>query len=323
MVQEKKNEENLLEEGKRPEDMTAEELKEAIRNRKETPVKPEPELKKEQDNKDEQGKQEKKQEAKKETEQKEQEKQETLIAGKFKTNEELIKAYQEAEKKISQQGEESSRLRKQSEQYKEHLSQIYDFDEQGNLIGTKVRPTQQMQNQVDQLASLRPYFPDYTDEQLMAHMGLNALMINAAMKQFEERVEGRLKTVDEIRFEKKIEKQKKDVREKYGEEYAEYESELNEQLSKLSPELQAKEGSIEAALLMVVGSHQGELKEKLKERIKKEVLEEIKSREEKKEDAFVESEGKTSAPAAPPKSLERMSSEEIKKEILKQQRLKK
>ena len=113
----KKESENLLNEGEKPiEELTAAELKEKIGSRKETTPK-EPEAKttegqpKEKENDEEKEKQEKV--AKEVAEQKKVE--EKLIAGKFKTHEELIKTYQEAEKKISQQGDESSKLRKQSE----------------------------------------------------------------------------------------------------------------------------------------------------------------------------------------------------------------
>jgi hypothetical protein len=299
---------NLLTEGKTLEKMNSGELEEFIAKGMETvPLNPDGSKQEATiEEKDE------KTEEKKETDKEVKEKKEVtpeLIDGKFKTTDELVKAYHESEKKISQLGEKSSKFEKLSSDYKQRLSDQYEFDEEGNLIGAKVRPTPQMQSQVDQLAGLRPYFPDYTDEQLMAHIGLNAIMIRSALGEFKTAYDNELRPIYEIRFEREVENQKKEIRGKYPD-YADLEVEVDEKLARLPSELRSRKGCVETLFLTTRGEHAPDLIEKAK----KGVLEETQKIEEKKEETFVESGGKSSV-STPPVNTAKMSSDELEKYI--------
>lgn len=258
----------------------------------------------------EDGQEGKEEETKEEKGKPEEIKKEEMILGKFKSQDDLQKAYQEAEKKISQQGEESSQAKKQADLYRQHLSQLYEFDEEGNIAGYKQTAQQSPPpQQQDPLAGIRPYFPDHTDEQLQAYIGLNALMINAAQKQLEEKMDKKLKPYEMDRFERAVEVQRKKTREKYKEKipnYEEYEKIADEKLAKLPPELRAKDGGVEMMLLSTVGEHTPDLLKSTKEATQKEIRE----IEEKKEETFVEGGGKSSVPT-PPLDLETMTSEQL------------
>jgi len=232
----------------------------------------------------------------------------------WKSMEDSIKSYQEAEKKISLQGEESSKSKKQVEAYKQTLSQIYDLDEAGNIVGIKqsVQQPQQTPDQQDQLAGIRPYFPDWTDEQIMANIGLIGLMVNSALKNYDSGLEKKLEPLHEIKFEREVEKQKKLVRDKYEDDYKTFEGEINDKLSKLPPQLRAKEGSVETILLTIRGEHTPELLQQAT----KNAQTEVKNIEAKKGDTFVEGTGKSSVPTPPP-DIGKMSSAELEEYIKK------
>lgn len=283
---------------KKPEEMTAPELEQFILKSHETkPVEPKTEEKKE----------EPKDEAKEPKEKKEPPKE--LIAGKFKSVEELSKAYLEAEKKISQQGEESSKAKKQAELLRQQLSQFYNLDGEGNVVGVKQAAPQTQ----DQLAGIREYFPGYTDEQITAIMGLNGLMINSALTKFKEEVDKSLEPIYEIKFEREVEKQKKMMRDKYKEEgisFSELEDEVNLKLQSLPASLRAKEGCVETIFLNL----RGEKVPKFIEKAVEGALKDKKERTEKSEEAFVESSGKTHVPT-PPINIAKMSADELEKHI--------
>ena len=240
----------------------------------------------------------KKEEQKKEEGKKEEKLVEKLILGKFKTEEDLIKAYQEAEKKISQQGEEISLTKKEVEL-------IRQFSQQ---------PTQPQvaPGQTDPLAEIRPYFPGYDDNTIMAHMGLNNLLINIALKRQREQLDKDLQPLYDVKFERDTERQKKQVEDKYKNLYNRYESELNEKLDKLPPSLRAKDGGVETVFLTILGEHTSDLTEEAKQNAQKE----IQSVEAKKEDTFVEGEGKSSVPT-PPLNFGKMSAAQLKEAINK------
>jgi hypothetical protein len=306
-----KKDENLLTEGKAPEEMTAQELEKVITEAQKVVEKPE---QKEEPKQEGKPKEEKKKE---ETPEKNwydtfsPEVQQLAKERGWKTSEEMFKSYRDAEKGLSQKGEEISKLRKKTEEYQQQLSQVYNFDEQGNLVGLKQRPTPQIQAQTDQLAGLRGYFPEYTDEQILNLIALNGIMIKSALSQFKQEYDQELSPLHEIRFERVVENQKKVIREKYND-FADFESEVNEKLNKLPASLRSKEGSVETIFLTVRGEHVPELLEKAK----KGVLDETQKIEKKKEDAFVEGGGKQSAPT-PPIDFNSLSSKEMEAELRK------
>jgi len=237
----------------------------------------------------------------------EEKKEETLIGGKFKTVDDMVKSYGEAEKKISSQGEELSRAKKQAEKLNQTLSRIgVQLDENGNPIIPQAQPPMG-----DPLEQLRPYFPGLDDQSLQSLLGLNALMINAALENYRKDEEKRLKPVFEIKFEKDVEKQKNTVKGKY-QDYDQFASEVDETLVKLPPEIRAKEGSVETIFLTVRGSHTPELLEKAKQG----VLQQTKTIESKKEESFVESGGKSSIGTSPV-DVNNMTSDELAKFIKK------
>ena len=229
---------------------------------------------------------------------------EELILGKFKTQDEFIKAYQEAEKKISQQGEETSRTRRQAEDYQRLLSQSYDLDQYGQVIGPKV-----IQPKNDPLAQLRARYPGWEDEQLIPILEIAGAISNQAINNFYERQKKELEPLYEIKFEKDVEKQRRVIKDKYPD-FADFENEVTEKLSNLPPSLRAKEGSVETIFLTVRGEHTPELLEKARRGAQKEV-ETIESR---KEEAFVEGGGKSSVPT-PPVDIGKMSSADLEKHI--------
>jgi hypothetical protein len=306
----KKKDENL--EGKKPDDMTSEELEQTIKQQAEKSQEVVEEKPKE-------VKEEKKEEVK---EEKKEEKsqpnwydtfpadiQQLAKERGWKTQEEMFKSYRDAEKGLSQQGEKISRLEKRTQEYQQHLSQIYDFDGEGNLIGYKVKPTQQMVSQTDQLAGLRPYFEGYTDEQIMSLIGLNALMINTFKNQFKEEIMNELKPVYEMKFEREVEIQKNEIKVKY-QDYNDFSAEVDEKLKLLPPEIRSRKGSVETIFLTVRGEHLPDVVEKVRQG----VLKETQKIEEKKEETFVEGGGKSSV-ATPPVDVGKMSLDELEKHI--------
>jgi hypothetical protein len=311
-----KEKDGNLTEGKTPEEMTSAEIENFItlqskvipvdENLKEIEVKDEPSKDDRIDTeKDKDEKPKEKQE--KDSKQKDEKPiKEELILGKFKNQEDFIKAYQEAEKKISQQGEETAKERRLRLERERVLSQVYDFDEVGNMY-----PKQPVQQPNDPLAQLRARYPGWADEQLIPILEIAGAISNAAINNFKENQRKELEPLYEIKFEKDVEKQKKKIKENYPD-YPEFESEVNDKLASLPPTLRAKDGSVETIFLTVRGEHTPELVEKAKRGVQKEV----ETIERKKEDAFVEGGGKTSVPT-PPVDIEKMSSSELEKFIKK------
>jgi len=295
----KKKNENQEQVEKKPEEMSAAELEQYVSTqskvvelnadgtRAEQPKEKTPDEEKQ-----------KTEETKEETvEQKQEEKEKELILGKFKSYDDVVKAYQEAEKKISQQGQEISLSKKEVEL----LRQMQQQPQQ------PVSPQQH-----DQLAGIRPYFPDMSDEQLMANIGLIGLMVNSGLKNFKQEISKEFEPLYEIKFERDVEKQIQKVRAKYPD-FSEYENTVKERLSQLPPNLRAKEGSVETILLTTRGEH-------LPDAIKAAQLkaqQEMRSVEQKKEEAFVEGGGNTST-RTPPINLGKMSAKELEEYYQKQ-----
>ena len=162
MAQEKKKDET----GKKPEEMELQELEEFISLQSSTkPVESDGETEQKEERQEKEETEPEKREIQSSPEQtSEAKKEQELIWGKFKSYEDAQNSYKEAEKKISLQGEEVSTLRKQIEDYK--------------VLQDRIQQAQQPQfkEQTDPLAQLRPYFPEYTDEQIKAHVGLIGLI---------------------------------------------------------------------------------------------------------------------------------------------------
>lgn len=240
-----------------------------------------------------------------------------LIMGKFKSMDELAKAYKEAEKKISQQGERGS-------QYKQLLGQMYDLDEEGNVIGLKAQfqqpAPQQQPYQPDPLSQLRQYYPEMSDEQIRAHMFVQSNMIQAALAEQKKEFMKEFEPFRALRYEKDFETQRKLAREKYESkipDYDVYEGITLERVSKLPPELRAKENAFDMMLLATVGEHTPEMLEKAQEKAKLKAQKQRKQVEAKKDDSFVEGAGKASIPTPPP-DVASMSSEDYLKWLQKQ-----
>ena len=273
-----------LEEGKTPDEMTAQELESLIK----TPPKPE--------------------EKAPEVKTAEPKKEEALILGKFKTNDDVYKAYQEAEKKISQQGELNKKQR-------DFLSQIYELDAEGNPVGLKPQLVQQQPQptfQPDPLAELRQYFPNLDDNTLGAVVTISGVMTKRALAEYHKAQEENLKPIREIVFERKVERQKKDCRESH-QDFGIFEPDINAQLDKLPPELRGKDGAVESVYYMVKGQKADELVQKAKGETQTQVAEIEKKAEEA---ATIESGGKAAVPA-PSVDTESMSAAELEKYIKK------
>lgn len=248
---------------------------------------------------------------------KKEEKKEELILGKFKTPDEVVKSYPELEKKLGEQGQEIGKLRKQEELRRQQLSQVFELDTEGNIIGTKkTPPPPTTPDQEAQLSMLRPYFPGLDDQAIMGQVGLMGMMVKKGLDNFyEDRFKPEIQPLHELRFERDVEKQKKQAKDKYKELYDQNESVLNERLNSLPPDVRAKQGAVETLLLTAIGEKTPDLIE----RARQEAITRLQSVETKKDTAFVEGAGKSSVPA-PPIDLEKMSSEQIAELIKNQKR---
>jgi hypothetical protein len=296
-----------LAEGKTPEEMKSEELEQFI-TLQSTVIPVDAQGKKEEEKEPEKEKEKDVQLQEKPEKGKEKEikevKEEKLILGKFKTQEDFIKAYQEAEKKISQQGEEVAKERKLREEREQREEQ------------ERLRQYAQISQQQDPLAPLRARYPGWADEQLIPILEISGAIANQALKNYAEAQKRELEPLYEIKFEKDVERQKNVIRNKYPD-YVEFEGEVNDKLSTLPPSLRAKDGSVETIFLTVRGEHVPELTQRAREEAQKQVSE----IEKKKEDAFVEGGGKTAVPT-PPIDIGKMSSKQIE-ELIKQQQKRK
>ena len=229
-----------------------------------------------------------------------------LILGKFKSQEDFEKAYQEAEKKISQQGEESSLYKKKLSDYSQHLV----FDEFGNVI-----PSQQVQPQpgpqvlADPLEKVRPHFPGLEDEQIRAQLEIMGMMVNRGIETYKVEQEKNLKPLYAIQSERAVEAQKAQVRAKYTD-YSEYADVVDSRLASLPPNVRANAGAVEMIFLTTRGEHTPELVEKAK-KVAQAKREEISK---KADNALVEGAGQTAVPS-PPKDMEAMTSDQLLKEF--------
>jgi len=239
---------------------------------------------------------------------------ENLILGKFKSNEDLLKAYPELEKKLGEQGQEIGSLRKQDEVRRSQLSQFFDLDSEGNVVG--VKPAQApppTASQEEQLAKLRPIFPDWSDQMIMNNIGVMGALFDQGLKNFEAKIQKELEPLREVRFEREVEKQIKIVKGKYKELWEANEDIVRTRLDSLPPEIRAKKGAAETILLTTLGEKAPELRAKIKE------MELAREAEVKKETVFVEGSGKSAVPT-PQVDVGKLSSDEIAKLINSAQR---
>lgn len=284
-----------LEEGKKPEEMTSDELEALITHP------PKPEEKKAEDQKVENKEPDKKEEPK----EKKEEPKEELILGKFKKQEDLVKAYQEAEKKISEQGNLTKKQR-------EFLSQFYELDNEGNPIGIKPVVQQINQQQTGPLDEIRRNIPEtqnLDDNSLNSIIAISAVIAKKSLEDYHRFQERELGPVREMVFERKVEKQKKDCREVHTD-FGIFEQDVNAALEKLPQDIRSKDGSVESVYYMVKGQKTDELVQKAKSETQ-EQQDEIKR---KADDAFVEGAGQTNVPT-PPVNLKKMSSVELEEYI--------
>ncbi len=218
----------------------------------------------------------------------------------WKSETDWVNSYQEAEKKISQQGEEASLSKRELEVLKKQIDGL-----------SQVQGTQTTGG--DPLAQIRPYFPDMTDEQIQNQMGLMGLMINAALKNYRKEQEETLKPVRELVFDRSVERQKTTVKSKYADKIPGFDSYWGKAidiLDRLPADIRAKEGSVETIFLRTVGEGTPEIIQTTRQEIEQKVKDDLTKVTQKKEDAEVETPGATSVPA-PKKPVSKMSSEEV------------
>ena len=243
---------------------------------------------------------------------------EKLKWGKFKSDKAAHKAYKESERKISEQGAQLS-------QAKQALSQFYELDEQGTIIGTKIQQQSQSQQQPyqqpvgDPLAGVRQYFPEKTDEQISSLLTVQAQMTQAGLTGLKKEIMKELEPFRALQHERAADKQKEAVRQKYQKDipnFDNYEKVVDSKMKNLPPELRAKESAREMMFLATLGEATPELIEQAKQTATEKAQAEIKEIESKAEDAHVEGAGKPSVPT-PPIDTGSMSSDEYLKYIKK------
>jgi hypothetical protein len=151
-----------------------------------------------------------------------------LILGKFKTQDDVVKAYQELEKKNTREAQQRSK-------YREILDPYVEFDTDGNIVGQKeqrvplpeVKPEPtKPQSQDDVLAMLESRYT--TLESQYGPVRAN-LIIQAEMAQAITRKE--TESLSELRAEREVEKQKSKLRSLP--EFVQLETEVDNYLSKM------------------------------------------------------------------------------------------
>ena len=240
---------------------------------------------------------------------------EALILGKFKNQEDLIKAYEEIEKKATKEAQLRSH-------YQENLAPYVDFDEGGNVLGLKqninISSQQQQEPQQyqpqgqasDPLAQWENYYNALEAQhgpvkaQIMFNYQLNQSMMKNA-----------LTPLDTLKADREIERQKRDLRNS-GIDYTPFESDIDAILNRMDSKSKLNPQAVRTVLNLVKGQKYDEILRQQEER-KKQSEEEAQAKtaviEEQKVKAQVSHPTKT--PEEPNFDIDNASADELKKHL--------
>lgn len=223
------------------------------------------------------------------------EKQEDLILGKFKSQDDLIKSYQELEKR-------STKAEQTRKQYRELMEPYVEFDEDGNVIGIKTQPTTRTTEDKPESDIWKGWEDRYI--QLEAQYGPTRaqLMINAEMAG--AITQKATAPVDDLRANQQIDLQKKRVRANKAD-FSDYEDEIDKYLSKMDIKSKTNPNAVETVYYIVKGKKAEELVKTSEE----ESALKTAAIEEQKQKAQVEKQTKT--PEEPKKDIDSLSSKEM------------
>jgi hypothetical protein len=221
-----------------------------------------------------------------------------LIAGKFKTQEDLIQAYQEIEKMAHKSSQRAS-------QYKEMMSPYVDFDEEGNIVGFKPQqqPDQQQPQgqtqQPDVWSQMEQRYQIYEQQYgpIKANLMLQAEIANAISQQQQLPIE-------ELRASNSIEEQKRALRES-DPDFTKFEKDIDKHLKRMDAKSRQNPKAVYTIYNMILGENYKKL---LKER-EQEVSSKTAEIEAQKQKAQVEHQ--TRPPEEPPVNIESLSASEL------------
>jgi hypothetical protein len=232
---------------------------------------------------------------------------EDLILGKFKTNEEVLKAYQELEKKSTRDAQLRS-------QYRETMSPYVDFDDEGNVIGLKpnapvgsqtaaTQPQQTGQTQDEVVAMLEQRYNALEQQYgpVRANLIMQAEIANAITQKA-------LSPVDELKAERIVENQKARLRASRSD-FAQLEGEIDKYLGRMDTKSKSNPAAVETVYYIVRGR-------KLEDMLKaKEEEARLKSAEIEDQKVKAQVEHQTKTPEEPSIDIENASAEELRKHL--------
>ena len=175
-----------------------------------------------------------------------------LIAGKFKTQEDLIKAYEEIEKMAHKHSQRAS-------QYKNIMEPYVEFDEDGNFIGFKpqtTKPQTQQQTtpqQSDILQQLEQRYQLYEQQYgpVRANIMLQTEIANAIAR---NNLEALTAPVEELKASQSIEEQKKQLKES-DVDFVKFEAEVDKHLKRMDSKSKQHPRAVQSIYNMVLGEN--------------------------------------------------------------------
>lgn len=225
-----------------------------------------------------------------------------LILGKFKTQDDVLKAYQKLEKKTTQEAQLRSR-------YREVLEPYVDFDANGNIAGMKNVPLPERTSplkevpQSDILTMLENRY-----NALEAQVGpIRAnLIIQAEMA--EALVQKGLLPIDEIKADKAVESQKRKLRSSRTD-FPQYEDEIDTYLGRMDSKSKQNPAAVETVYNLIKGTKVDQL---LKDQVNEIQLKTVEI-EKQKQAAQVEHQTKTPEEPLPDLTDTKLNSKELAK----------
>jgi hypothetical protein len=169
-----------------------------------------------------------------------------LILGKFKTQDDVLKAYQELEKKTTQEAQLRSK-------YREVLDPYVDFDATGNISGMKNVPPPVItspQKEVPQSDILTILENRYNALEAQVGPIRANLIIQAEMA--EALVQKGLSPIDEIKADKAVESQKRKLRSRSD--FNQLEDEIDNYLSRMDAKSKQNPAAVETVYNLIKGT---------------------------------------------------------------------
>lgn len=224
-----------------------------------------------------------------------------LIGGKFKSQDDLLTAYQELEKKATHDAQQKSR-------YKDELSQFVSFDEAGN-VSEKREPVVQPQptNQPQQQDVLNMLDTRYN---AMVNNGVDPIKANWIIQaeMTKAMVDSALSPVNDLKADSSVDKQKRNLRNRVKD-FSTFENDIDGLLSDMDAKSKANPKAIETLYYIAKGKKYDDMiaGKTQEEVVKAQVI------EKQKEQAQVEH--STVTPEEPPVNPENLTSAQIIKKF--------